>query len=39
MSRQGKGGTALTVATVASFWGGIISTLALLLVAPEFLRR
>ena len=34
MTRQGRGGVAITVATVASFWGGIISTIALLLVAP-----
>ena len=34
MTRKGKGGVAITIATVASFWGGIISTLALLLVAP-----
>ena len=34
MTRKGKGGVAITVATVASFWGGIISTIALLLVAP-----
>ena len=32
MTRKGKGGVAITVATVASFWGGIISTIALLLV-------
>lgn len=34
LTRQGKGGLALTVATVASFWGGVISTFALLLIAP-----
>lgn len=34
LTRQGKGGVAITVATVASFWGGVISTIALLLVAP-----
>ncbi|PIE54543.1 MAG: C4-dicarboxylate ABC transporter permease [Dethiosulfovibrio peptidovorans] len=34
MTRQGRGGTAIAVATVASFWGGIISTAALLLLAP-----
>lgn len=34
LTRQGKGGMALAVATVASFWGGIISTFALLLIAP-----
>ncbi len=34
LTRQGKGHLALTVATVASFWGGIISTVALLLLAP-----
>ena len=34
MTRKGQGGVAITVATVASFWGGIISTIALLLVAP-----
>ena len=34
MTRKGQGGIAITVATVASFWGGIISTIALLLVAP-----
>ena len=34
MTRQGKGGVAITIATVASFWGGVVSTFALLLVAP-----
>lgn len=34
MTRQGKGGTAIAIATVASFWGGIVSTFALLLIAP-----
>lgn len=34
MTKQGKGGTAITVATWASFWGGIFSTVALLLMAP-----
>ncbi|RKJ77821.1 C4-dicarboxylate ABC transporter permease [Pyramidobacter sp. CG50-2] len=34
MTRKGKGGVAITIATVASFWGGIVSTFALLLVAP-----
>ncbi len=34
MARQGKGGTALTIAAWASFWGGTISTIALLLMAP-----
>ncbi len=34
LTRQGRGGLAITVATVASFWGGIISTFALLLLAP-----
>ncbi|MDI9370740.1 MAG: tripartite tricarboxylate transporter permease, partial [Synergistota bacterium] len=34
MARQGKGGTALTVAAWSSFWGGIISTFALLFMAP-----
>ena len=34
LTRQGKGGLAITVSTVASFWGGIISTFALLLLAP-----
>ncbi len=34
MARQGKGGTALAIAAWASFWGGIISTFALLLMAP-----
>lgn len=34
MTRKGQGGVAIAVATVASFWGGVISTLALLLVAP-----
>lgn len=38
MARQGKGGTALTVATWASFWGGIISTIALLLMAPALAK-
>lgn len=38
MTKQGKGGTALTVATWASFWGGIISTVALLLMAPALAR-
>ncbi len=34
MTRQGKGGTAIAIATVASFWGGVISTFALLLISP-----
>ena len=34
MTRRGQGGVAITIATVSSFWGGIISTFALLLVAP-----
>lgn len=34
MTRQGKGGVAIAVATIGSFWGGIISTFALLLLAP-----
>lgn len=34
MTRKGLGGQAITVATVASFWGGVISTFALLMVAP-----
>ena len=38
MSRQGKGGEALAVATWASFWGGIISTFALLLMAPALAK-
>lgn len=38
MTKQGKGGTALTVATWASFWGGIISTVALLLMAPALAK-
>ncbi len=38
LTRQGKGGLAITVATVASFWGGIISTFALLLLAPLLAR-
>ena len=38
MARQGKGGTALTVATWASFWGGILSTFALLLMAPALAK-
>ncbi len=38
MTRQGQGGTAIAVATVASFWGGIVSTFALLLLAPLLAR-
>lgn len=38
MTRQGKGGQAILIATVASFWGGILSTFALLLVAPSLAR-
>lgn len=38
MTKQGKGGAALAVATWASFWGGIISTLALLLMAPALAK-
>lgn len=34
LTRKGKGGMAIAVATVSSFWGGIISTFALLLLAP-----
>jgi len=30
MTKQGKGGTAITVATWASFWGGIFSTVVLM---------
>ncbi|MEA4881007.1 MAG: tripartite tricarboxylate transporter permease [Synergistaceae bacterium] len=38
LTRQGKGGVALTVATWASFWGGILSTIALLLMAPALAK-
>ncbi|WP_026368033.1 tripartite tricarboxylate transporter permease [Aminiphilus circumscriptus] len=38
LARQGKGGMALAVATVASFWGGMLSTAALLLLAPALAR-
>ena len=38
MTKQGKGGTALTVATWASFWGGIFSSVALLLMAPALAK-
>ncbi len=38
MARQGKGGEALSVATWASFWGGIVSTFALLLMAPALAK-
>ena len=38
LTRQGKGGVALTVATWASFWGGILSTIALLLIAPALAK-
>ncbi len=34
MTRQGKGGTAIAVATVASFTGGIVSTIFLITLAP-----
>ena len=34
MTKKGMAGEALKEATVASFWGGIISALALLLIAP-----
>lgn len=38
MTKQGRGGEALTVATWASFWGGVISTIALLLMAPALAK-
>ena len=38
MTRKGQGGMAIAVATVASFWGGVISTFALLMVAPVLAR-
>lgn len=38
LTRQGKGGTAIVTATVASFMGGIISTLFLLTLAPILAR-
>jgi len=34
MTKQGKSGEALIEATTASFWGGIISALALLFIGP-----
>ena len=38
MTKKGLGSQALAVATVSSFWGGIISTIALLFVAPSLAR-
>ncbi|MCK5686868.1 tripartite tricarboxylate transporter permease [bacterium] len=38
LTRQGKGGVAITVATVASFTGGIVSTLFLITLAPLLAR-
>lgn len=38
LTRKGHGGMAITIATVASFTGGIISTLLLLLIAPLLAR-
>lgn len=38
MTKLGKGKEALTESIVASFWGGIISALALLLIAPALAR-
>lgn len=38
MTKQGRGGEALTVATWASFWGGVLSTVALLLMAPALAK-
>src|SRR5699024_7351816 len=35
MGRNGEGGRALSYATVASFVGGIFSTLVLILIAPQ----
>jgi len=34
LSKQGRGGEALNEAAIASFWGGQVGTLALLLLAP-----
>jgi putative tricarboxylic transport membrane protein len=38
MAKQGRGGTALGIAAIGSFIGGIVATVALVLVAPPLAR-
>jgi putative tricarboxylic transport membrane protein len=38
MARQGRAGTALGIAAIGSFVGGVVATLALVLVAPPLAR-
>ena len=38
MAKQGRGGEALNEAAIASFWGGMAGSLALLLLAPPLAR-
>jgi len=38
MAKQGRGGTALGIAAIGSFIGGIVATLALIVVAPPLAR-
>jgi putative tricarboxylic transport membrane protein len=38
LTKQGRAGEALRESAVASFWGGIISTLALLFIAPPLAK-
>ncbi|MGI6437941.1 MAG: tripartite tricarboxylate transporter permease [Sphaerochaeta sp.] len=38
LNRQGKAGKALGIATIASFGGGIISTICLILIAPQLAK-
>ena len=38
MAKQGRGGTALGIAAIGSFVGGIVATVALIVVAPPLAR-
>ena len=38
MAKQGRGGTALGIAAIGSFIGGIVATIALIVVAPPLAR-
>ena len=38
MAKQGRGGTALGIAAIGSFVGGIVATIALVVVAPPLAR-
>lgn len=38
LTQQGKAGKAISIATIASFFGGLFSTIALILIAPQLAR-